>query len=242
MTYGAVDPETVGGTQMFSGRQSHSRIPRRPRGAVVLAGGLVAAAALVASACTPPPTPPPAHDVIEDCVPGETCEATATTPESSIVVTTEEGGAGQVTIDINDGVPLDCTGILDPPFYVPVNPNTYTIDATNGAAKTVTITTPNADEILDAVPSASKWSLQVCFGAPVPFLSLTSSWSASGIPFTAPATLDPVSGEYVGLLPPCLDSPRPVTIGAPCVSARSLDSAGTASITAKLLPGDPRTK
>jgi hypothetical protein len=227
---------------MFSGRQTRSRNQGRPLRAAALAIGLVAAAALIASACGEPPPTPPAHDVIEDCVPGETCEATATTPESSLLVTTEEGGAGQVTIDINDGVPLDCSGILNPPFYVPVNPNTYTIDATNGAAKTVTITTPNADVILDAVPHANKWSLGVCFGSPVPFLSLTSQWGGSGIPFTAPATLDPVSGEYVGLLPPCLGSPFPVTIGAPCVSARSLDSAGTGTITAKLLPGDPRTK
>src|SRR6476646_9518100 len=110
---------------MFSGRQSHSRKRRRPLRTVGLAIGLVGAAALTASACTPPPTPP-AHDVVETCVPGDTCQASITTPESSLLVTTEEGGAGQVTIDVNDGVPLDCSGILAPPFYVPVNPNTYT--------------------------------------------------------------------------------------------------------------------
>ena len=191
-----------------SGRSSR----RRPALLALLAGASIAVAL---GACTPPDTGPPPttippHDVIVDCVEGEDCDATATTPESSLLIETVGGGSGQITIDVNEGAELDCTGILDEPFYVEVNPNTYTFNSTNGVEKLITITTPDADVVLDAVPGASKWSLQVCFGSLEPFTSLKGKWNGGGgLPFTGPAELDPATNEYVGLLPPCIGSFAP---------------------------------
>lgn len=213
-----------------------------------VAGLLLLVSGLVVAGCVPPgsgggsgpttttsTTPPPAHDVIVDCAAGQTCQGTATGTTSNLVVQGTGGGAGQITVDVNEPGALDCSGILAKPAYVPVNPDIYTVDSTTGVAKTITITTTGGKAALAAVPNSGAYSLQVCFASPTKFTSLQKSF-----PFFGDAKLDPGSGEYVGLLPPCV-STRPLTFAAPCVTDRRIVGNDT-KITATLPAGDPRMK
>jgi hypothetical protein len=173
--------------------------------------------------------------VTVDCPAGQNCSGTATGTGSSLVVQSSGGTGGEVTIDVNEPGNLDCTGILPKPLYVPVNPDIYTLNSTTNTAKTITITTVGGKAKLAAVPGAGAFSLQVCFASPHAFTSLQSSF-----PFYGPAKKDPVSGDYVGILPPCMSTP-PLVFGPPCVTNRGISGNDT-FITAKLPAGDPRTK
>jgi hypothetical protein len=116
-----------------------------------------------------------------------------------------------------------------------VNPDIYTLNSTTNAAKSITITTPGGKAVLAAVPNSGAFSLQVCFASPTKFTSLQS-----GFPFYGPAHFNAASGEYVGLLPPCVSTP-PLTFSAPCVTDRKIVGSAT-TITASLPAGDPRTR
>ena len=179
--------------------------------------------------------PEPLHDVIEPCAAGEACEAEAQGEESTILVETQPGDEGVITIDVNEPGDLDCSGILPPPFYIPVNDDVFTVDSTTNSVKSITITTPGGKAALDAVPFGGAWSLGVCFASPEPFTSLRST-----PPFFGPA--QSVSGQYVGLLAPCTPATWPFAgFTAPCVSARSVTGNDT-QVTAQLPAGDPRMK
>jgi hypothetical protein len=173
--------------------------------------------------------------VIVDCPAGQNCSGQANGTGSNLVVQSTGGTGGEVTVDVNEPGNLDCSTILPKPFYVPVNPDIYTLNSTTNTSKTITITTVGGAAKLAAVQGAGAYSLQVCFASPNPFTSLKSTF-----PFYGPAQKDVVSGDYVGLLPPCTSGP-PVTFGAPCVTSRSI-SGGDTKITAKLPAGDPRIR
>jgi hypothetical protein len=201
--------------------------------------GAFASACVAMDGGSPPPdtttttTTTIPFDAFTECIDGQTCEEEFSTPQSSINVDTEVGTDGFISIDVAEGLQeLDCTGIVPAVFYLPLNPVTYIVNTTNNAEKRITITIPGAE-----ADGQTLWNLQMCFGAPTPFTSLQSDF-----PFTGPAELDVDTGEYVGLLPPCLQSFPILEFDPPCVESRSIDEAGTAKITALLPAGDPRTK
>jgi hypothetical protein len=207
---------------------------------VLIAGALTAVSCTVPAATGPGPDPTPAHDIEVACEVDETCEATASTPDSTLVVETPAGSAGVITIDVNDGSPLDCSG------YEEINPDTYTVDVTApDRPKSVSIVIPAA-----LVPDEPFAELQIfaCFGSPTPFTAFDPAgiegdplwWLSWFIPGLATMDAEVIDGEYVGLLPRCYDGPFAPEVSVPCVSERSVDEDGNVTLVTKAAPGDPR--
>lgn len=155
------------------------------------------------------------------CPPGQTCQTTTTTNDSTLTV----AGSGNVTISTDVGSPLTCPG------YTAQDGHWFSFLSSSGAGKLVTYELMPATAQKEAVGGT-----HFCFGATYDFPT------SSGTPAPAGTLPDGASG-FIGLLPVCAGAPT-----TPCVSSRSKTTdpsspAGydvTFQVTVPAgLPGDP---
>jgi len=155
------------------------------------------------------------------CSPGQSCETGASTPTSSMDLSTTPAAPTTLSITVDPGTALQCAG------YSAQDPNWYSfLSSSSASGKVVEYT---------VIPSHAG-EVGFCLGAPYEFTTNT------GAP-APPGTLPDGSSGFIGLLPRCTASST-----GPCVDARTLtpdpNSPTGYDVTLKALfpaglPGDP---
>ncbi len=130
--------------------------------------------------------------------------------------------AGFLMLSSNVGPQLDC------PSYNELAVDSITVDVT-AFARTKTVTYRIDKRRMNAVSNNGASFLQMCYGAPTPFIT-SSGVFAPGIDYDTDGDVD----EYVGLLPDCGSA------AAPCITSRRKDGSGDGIIVAEAPRGDPR--